>query len=885
VKRLIILLLGLSFYALHSLPVLAENAAEKTSTEAVAASPSSSSAASTNNDAKETSTEIPEPKASASDLAVPSLGETVPSDKNNEETSAKTSGPETSVSSPTVPSPAKTVSSDKHEETAQAPAPKALVSGSDAQPQTPASAAADSQPAPKIEKMVVAVEVRGNRIVSTNTVLSKVQTKQGLSLKQQTVNEDIKRLYATGFFEDVKLEVEELPEGYKLIVEVDEKPIIKQISFEGATSFKEDKLRKTLGVIEGQILDRKAVKKGEEEIRKLYADKGFRFVDLRVAVNVDPQTKEAAVTIKVFEGKKFKITKISFEGVQAFKPKQLRKLMKTKERKWFLFGTFKEGDFEKDIEKISFFYQKEGYLDVKVSPEFSYNRDQNTIQILIKIDEGQHYLTGEIKFIGNTLFPESELWQQLEMLPGLTYSQFYVAQDIEKIRQFYMNEGYIEARVVPDVKLNRDSGKVDITYEIQEGDLYFVEKVQIRGNTKTRDKVIRRELRIRPGERFDGKKIEKSKERLQNLNYFEEITYDTEPTDAGANRKDLIFRVKEKRTGELSFGGGISSIDTFMGFAEISQRNFDILNWPRFTGGGQSLSIRGQIGTVHQEYDVSFVEPYLFNKPISWGTNIFATWQDNKNTDFGERRMGASTNLSRLFKDVLRLGGGYTIERVKLTDVSSSAPVSVTEFDGPDWLSRLRAFTTFDNRDNVFSPTKGRVINLAGELIGSFLGGDQEFYILRSGYTEYLTFHKKHQIEFQARLATSQAFGKTSTTPAYDRFFAGGLGTVRGFNYRRVGPQEGGEASGGQTMAIVNLDYTFPLPYLDAFRGVVFVDVGNVNKDSYSLDFSEFAVSVGPGVKVKTPIGPLAFYYGFPIANRDTKDRNGRFEFSLSRSF
>lgn len=751
-------------------------------------------------------------------------------------------------------------------------------------PSAPAPATANPSSAPKVTT-VTAVEVRGNRIVSTNTILSKVQTKQGLALKQQTVNEDIKRLYATGFFEDVKLEVEETSSGYKLIVEVDEKPIVKQITFDGSITFKEEKLRKTLGVIEGQILDRKAVKKGEEEIRKLYADKGFRFVDLQVSVNVDPSTKEAVIAFKISEGKKFKISKISFEGQHAFKAKQLSKLMKTKSKKWFLFGTFKEGDFEKDLEKISFFYQKEGYLDVKVVPEFNYDKDQNTIQILIRIEEGQHYVTGEVKFKGNTLFPESELWQQLEMLPGLTYSQYYVAQDIEKIRQFYASEGYIEARVVPDVKLNRDSGKVDVAYEIQEGDLYFVEKVQIRGNTKTRDKVIRRELRIRPGERFDGKKIDKSKERLENLNYFEEITYDTEPTESGSNRKDLIFRVKEKRTGELSFGGGVSSVDTFMGFAEISQRNFDILNWPRFTGGGQSLSIRGQIGTVHQEYDVSFVEPYLFNKPISWGTNMFLTSQDNKNTLFGERRMGASTTVSRLFKDVLRVGSGYTLERVKLEDVADTAPVSVTEFEGPDWLSRLRAFTTFDNRDNVFNPTKGRVLNLSGELVGSFLGGNQEFYILRSGYTEYLTIHKKHQLEFQARLATSQAFGKTSTTPAYDRFFAGGLGTVRGYNYRRVGPQEDGEAVGGQTMALVNLDYTFPIPYLDAFRGVLFVDAGNVSADSYNVDFGDFAVSVGPGIKVKTPIGPLAFYYGLPVLNRDTKNKNGRFEFSLSRSF
>lgn len=786
---------------------------------------------------------------------------------------AEQTAPKVSDTQPTAPA-------QKPEQNPAAPAPETTAGvPQSADPSAPPSSAVPST------KKIMAVEVRGNRIVSSNTILSKIQTKQGQDLLQQVVNEDIKRLYATGFFEDVRLDVEELPDGYKLIVAVEEKPIIRQITMVGNVAFKEDKLRKTLGVMEGQILDRKAVKKGEEEIRKLYANKGFRFIDIQTEVTVDPQTREAVITVKFFEGKKFKISSITYEGVKAFKTREISKLMKTRTKKWFLFGSFKEDVFEKDMERIGFFYQKEGYLDVKVAPEFSYDKDGSKIKILIKVDEGQHYVTGEIKFKGNSLFPESELWQQLDMLPGLTYSQYYIAQDIEKLRLFYSSEGYIDARVVPDVKLNRDSGKVDILYEIQEGDLFFVEKVQIRGNTKTRDKVIRRELRIRPGERFDGKKIEKSKQRLENLNYFEEITYDTEPTDTAPNRKDLIFRVKEKRTGELSFGGGISSIDTFMGFAEISQRNFDILNWPRFTGGGQALSIRGQIGTIHQEYNVSFVEPYLFNKPISWGTDLFLNSEDDENVDFGQRRMGASTTLSRLFKDVLRFGGGYTFENVKLKDVDSDAPQIVHDSEGTNWLSRLRTFTTYDNRDNVISPTKGRVLNLSGELVGSFLGGTQDFYILRTGYSEYFSFWKKNMIEFQARLATSQPFGQSSDVPVFDRFYAGGLGTVRGYNYRRVGPKENDSPIGGQTMAVVNLDYTFPLPYLDAFRGVVFVDAGNVSADSYNIDFGEFAASVGPGIKVKTPIGPLAFYYGLPILNKDTEDENGRFEFSLSRSF
>jgi outer membrane protein insertion porin family len=749
----------------------------------------------------------------------------------------------------------------------------------------PSVFAEDAAQTGQSQKKIASVEVRGNKIVSTATILSKIQSQQGAPLRQQQTNEDIKRLYDTGFFQDVRFDVEEISEGYKLIVRVDEKPIIRQIQIQGNTVFKEDKIRKTLGVMEGQILDRKALKKGEEEVRQLYGNKGYRFIDIQTDVSTDAQTKESIVTMKIFEGKKFKIKEIRFEGNQSFQAKQLSKLMKTKAQWWFLFGTFKEEVFEKDIERISFYYQKEGYLDVKVVPEFEYLKDQNQIKILIRVEEGQHYVTGEVKFKGNTLFPESELWQSLEMLPGLTYSQFYVSQDMESIRNFYASEGYIEARVAPDVNLNKETGKVDVVYEITEGELFFVEKIQIRGNTKTRDKVIRRELRIRPGGRFDGKKIEKSKQRLENLGYFEEITYDTEPSDTATNRRDLIFRVKEKRTGELSFGGGVSSIDTFMGFAEISQRNFDLFNWPRFTGGGQTLALRGQIGTINQQYDFNFVEPYLFDKPVTMDFNTYYTVRDDYNVDFKEKRLGFSDIFSRLFKDVFRVGGGYVLERVNLTDVAGDAPKDVTDFEGVNWLSRIRAFTSFDNRDNVFNPTKGRTINFGGDMVGGFLGGDQDYYILRAAYTEYLSFRKKHMIEFQARVSTAQEFGSSPSVPVFDRFYAGGLGTIRGYGYRRVSPKDNDNPVGGQTLGIVNIDYSFPVPKLDMFRGVVFVDTGFVNPDAYDFGFGDVVVSVGPGIKVKTPIGPLAFYYGFPLVNKDTENENGRFEFSLSRSF
>ncbi len=738
--------------------------------------------------------------------------------------------------------------------------------------------------APVRPNVILEVRVKGNQIISTATILNQIKSRKGNPLIQENVNEDLKRLYKTGYFRDIRMEVEEEKEGYRLVVIVDEKPIIRQIVIDGYSSFKENDLRKELKILEGQILDEKALKEGVEAIRKKYRSKGFKFVEIESESDVNEKTKEATVLVHILEGQKYKIHEIRLEGVKAFKEKKIRKLMKTKKDTWITSGIFNEEKFQKDLDRLQLFYQQEGYLDVKVAPNFEYDRERRKIRITIQIEEGTHYVTGEVKINGAELFPESEIWQTLEMLPGTSYSQYYMAVDMDRMRKYYFERGYVDVRIVPDVKLNRDTGKVDVTYRIHEGDLYFVDKVVVRGNTKTKDIVIRRELRIRPGERIDGEKIQKSLQRLENLDFFEETTYDMEPGSA-SNRKDLIFRVKEKRTGELSFGGGISSIDAFVGFAEISQKNFDLLNFPRFTGAGQSLSVKARVGTISQNYEVSFIEPYFLGRRVGLGVDGFNRRQDNKNVDFDEDRLGFSITLSKAFGDIFRLGTGYTLERVKLDNISEDAPAAVTDFAGNTLLSRVRFFQRWDTRNSLFNPSKGFLLSFDEELVGTFLGGEESYYSLQTSYTQYWSLFKKHVIEFHFRLGTSNELGGSDTVPIFDRFYAGGLGTVRGYNYRRVGPIEAGDAVGGKTIALTGLEYTFPIPYLDIIKGAAFVDVGQVNEDSYNIGFGDFAISVGPGIKIKTPVGPLAFYYGLPIANKDTEDENGRFEFSLSHGF
>ncbi len=791
----------------------------------------------------------------------------------------------TASSTSIAPPAPQTQEAPSHSSSASSTQPAASQSSASEPSAQPTAAVVPAQSPTIVEKKVIAVEIIGNQIISTQTIISKMRIRKGAILRQQTVNDDIKRLYAAGYFDDIQVKLDELPDGFKIYVTVVEKPVIKEIQISGHTIYKDEKIRKTLGLVEGEVIDENKLNKGIEEIRKLYEKKGFRFIEIKRDVQKDMNAGQATIKIQIEEGKKYKIGRVVFEGNKSFKSKELSKLMKNKPRKWFLFGTFKEDEFDQDLERIYFQYQKEGFIDVKVAPEFAYDDKKHDMTVKILIEEGQKYLTGEVKFKGNQLFPESELWQELEMLPGLTYSQYYIAQDVEKLRSFYNERGYMDARIIPDIQLNKESGKVDVQYEIVEGDLYFVDKVVIRGNSKTRDQVIRRELRIRPGDRFDGDKIKKSKERLDNLNYFEDVTYDTVPSETEPNRKDLVFRVKEKRTGELSFGGGVSSVDRFLGFAEISQKNFDLFNWPRFTGGGQSISLRARVGTISRNFAFSFVEPYLFGRPYAFGFDVYNNFRDNTNVDFDETRFGAGVTISRLIKDLFRVGGGYTMEQVKLKNLSDDAPQTVRDYEGSTLLSRFKTFSTYDSRDNYFAPTKGSQAGINAELIGTFIGGDADYYILNTNYTKFFQIWKKHLIEAGARLGISDSLSDTNEVPVFDRFYAGGLGSVRGFNYRRVSPIENGNAVGGQSMAIFNVDYTFPVPFLDIMRGVVFVDAGNVNRGTFKFNFSDFSTSVGPGVKIKTPLGPIALYYGYPIFNKDTENENGRFEFSLSRGF
>jgi len=501
--------------------------------------------------------------------------------------------------------------------------------------------------------------------------------------------------------------------------------------------------------------------------------------------------------------------------------------------------------------------------------------------ITLNIAEGKKYLTGQIGIIGNKLFPIEEIKEQLEMITGEVFSEYNSRQDIRRIQEYYFARGYIFAEVSSDETLHRDTGVVDIIYKITEGELAYVDKIRIEGNLKTKDIVIRRELKIKPGDKFDGGKLQRSKEKLYNLGYFEEVTYDIEP-GSSPQKKDLTISVKEKKTGEFSFGGGYSSVDQFVGFVQLSQGNFDLFNFPTFTGGGQALSIRGEFGQRRKRYEFSFTEPWIFNQPVSFGFDAYDrihTWEN-----YNEEKQGGDVRLGKRFGEYNSAGLMYKAEKVRIYDVTTTQPEIFNE-RGSNWISSMILTLTRDTRDNVYVPTKGILVSGRGQCAGGFLGGEKDFYTLSGLFATYFSYFEKLVLELKLRVATADNYDDTQTVPISERLFAGGANTIRGYGDRMVGPPDNGASPvGGKTMLVFNAECTFPI--IEVVKGAVFYDVGNVWRDSYHVDFTELVSGVGAGVRVKTPIGPIKLDYGFGLNYRDwDANKNGQFYFSMSRGF
>ncbi|MFH1692294.1 MAG: outer membrane protein assembly factor BamA [Candidatus Omnitrophota bacterium] len=737
-------------------------------------------------------------------------------------------------------------------------------------------------------KTIKAVEVQGNKAISTATIMVKIKTRPGESYYSQTARDDIKRLYETGYFSDISLNLEDFEGGIKVIFKVEERPVISKIDLEGIKMISRSALSRKMKSAVGQYLNYALLKEDIAAIKAEYERKGLPGVEVSYDTAIDAKDNKVKLVISVVESKRVKIKNIYVEGNLHFNDSKILGLIKTKRAGFFSAGFFKEEQFNEDLDRIKTFYLQNGYLDVSVDYRLDYDIEGD-IYIRIFIDEGKVYTVGSITFQGDKKFSADELFPSLKAcLVGGVFTYDALKEDVGNIQGFYFSKGYIFVQVRELTSLDVSSGKVDIVYSIVENELAYVDRIEIQGNLKTQDKVIRRELRIKPGEVFDGDKLKRSKERLYNLGFFEEVNYDT-TAGSEPDRRNLVVEVKEAKTGSFSFGGGYSSIDQFVGFVEIEQKNFDWRNWKTFTGAGQDLKLRGEFGSVRQNFELSFTEPWLFDHPISFGFDGYKRSHD-KDVDLGygyeETRTGGDLRLGKEFNEYFKGGMTYRIEQVDISNVDDAATADLKSEAGKNVISSVEFSATWDTTDNIFNPTRGLVLSGSYELAGTFLGGDKDYNKVFGLASQYFPLPVRSVLQLQLRAGIAQPFGGCGKVPIYERFYAGGANTIRGYEERSVGPVDlpTSDPIGGQALLVMNVECTIPI--VDFIKGAVFVDTGNVWAKASEFGTGGFKTGVGFGVRIKTPVGPLKLDYGIPLNKQPGKEnKEGRFHFSMSHGF
>lgn len=737
-------------------------------------------------------------------------------------------------------------------------------------------------------KIVKAVEVRGNKTISIATILSRIKTRVGQEYLQTVISDDIKRLYNTGYFSDVSVDREDHEGGFKVIFYVEEKSIIENITFSKTRYYKSAFLTRKISSKKGKFLDTKTLKDDIKTIEDLYAKKGLTQVQVDVEKKIDALTNKVDLHFVIKEGSRVRIKAIKFDGNSTFSRRKLMRVIKSRYSWLFNKGYFKADVLEEDIERLKSFYEKEGFIDIKVEEEIE-EINEAWRRIHFHIVEGKRYYVESIDLAGNKILSEAQILEAMKDIKvGQVFSREKLSVDISHIGALYFDEGYIFANVQESTSLNPDTGKVRVKLNITEGDLAYINRIKIQGNTRTRDIVIRRELKLYPGDKFDGAQLRRSKERLNNLGYFEDISYDIEDTDQ-PTKKDLIVQVKEAKTGSLSFGGGYSTIDQVVGFVEVEQRNFDFTNWPTFTGGGQDLLVRLETGSTRQNTRLSFTEPWLFDYPISFGFDAYSTERDRER-DIGyaydERRVGGDIRFGKRFTEFVGGSLTYTRENVKIGDFEDNVSADLLAEGGRNTVSSMSFNLHRDSRDSVFSPKKGLYLSGTTDVAGGLLGGDKDFYRLRTTSSYYVPFKFDSVFEFTLRTGIVDAYGDSTKVPIFERFFAGGARTIRGYNERKVGPLDTvtSDPIGGESMMVGNVEYTVPLIQFVKIAG--FFDVGNVWPELKDFASGDYKSGTGFGLRVKTPIGPMNLDYGWPLNEEPGEtDRSGKFYFSVSRGF
>ena len=723
---------------------------------------------------------------------------------------------------------------------------------------------------------VESFDIKGNQRIEKTAILAQLTIKIGDPISNEVVREQIQRVYDMGFFQDVQVRTEPMKEGVRVIVEVQEKPFTLQIVFDGNDHLSDDKLQEVITLRSQVFLDQQQLKVSTEKIRGAYQQEGYHNVQVIPIVQAIDETKNR-ITFYVREGKLAKIKTVHFEGNAVVQKSDLLDAMANREWNFYLSwftdaGVLRREELANDVERIKEVYANRGYLDTQVGlPTIELSKDKEWFTITFPIVEGFPYIINTVQFIGHTVFERQQLEKGMVIHPGDVFQRAALREEVSRITDLYGAKGYSFAEVTPSLRTNPEDGTADITLTIREGSLIRVREIRISGNDKTRDNVIRREIRVNEQEVIDSVGIKRSFQRLNNLNFFE--TVEILPEQVEEDKVDLNVTVKEKPTGSFSIGGGFSTLDRFTLIANITEGNL--------FGRGYMGRIRGQLGGRRTLGIVTFRNPALFDGITSLQLDGF-----RNRTDFLtylQTRTGGNIQFGRAFSEYIF--GTFTLvgEHIKIEDPSSDAPELILDQVGTQSTTGFRATLFRDSRDNYLNPTQGTRTGIRLGLGTNLLGGSNDFYSIAVDGLKYtpLPFSLVHAIRLRAGFAEGIS---GEALPLSEVFFVGGINTVRGFKFGRAGPvTDSGTLEGGNKQLILNNDIIFPILKDAKFNGVVFFDYGEGFPEGKNFSLS-LRAAAGLELRWISPFGPLRAALG---RNLDPKENEKTtvFEFSVGNVF
>jgi len=724
------------------------------------------------------------------------------------------------------------------------------------------------------QEIVSEVRVTGNKRIEADAIERVIQTAPGGIFSAKDLSRDLKSIYSMGYFDDVRIEAEEGPKGKVIIFRVKEKATIRVIRFKGNKVYDDEKIMENLSLSTGSILNVFKLEKNVRRIETLYKEKNYH--NTQVSYKIHPLANEQAdLEFIIEESAKTWIKKIVFKGNRAYSEKKLKKMMKTAEKGMFSWitssGDLSKEDLLRDADRIAAFYNNSGYIKAKVGePEVEYKEDG--IYVTFKIEEGPQFKVGKVDIVGDLVLPKEELNKWIKISKEEYYSREVIRNDLLALSDLYSDHGYAYADISPRIEQDFDNLVVDITYAIAKGKEVYFERISIDGNTITRDKVIRRELGVYEQELYSGVALKRGIQNLHRMDFFEDVKVNTEQGSTDDSMR-LNINVTEKPTGAFSFGGGYSTDENLFGMVSVSQRNL--------FGRAQTLEVKAQVGGITNRYDISFIEPWLFDIPLSAGFDIY-NWQTDYD-EYDKDAVGFRMNFGYRIFDYTRASLGYNYEIADIKNIDADASNDIKELEGENTLSSIIAGLRYDSRDKIFNPTRGSVHRLTAEYAG--LGGDFNYYkaVLDTGWYIPLFWETVGFIHGRTGYADEHSGG---FLPDYEKFYLGGINSVRGFEWRGISLEdENGAAIGGDKFVQINLEFIFPLIKKAGFVGVLFYDMGNVYDKDDKIEFDSLREGVGFGFRWYSPMGPIRIENGYILNPRDGEDQNGRWEFSMGAAF